>query len=99
MSGMCLLALVFLKETLTMDNPLLGQIQLFPYNFAPRGWLACEGQLLPISQYTALFSLLGTTFGGNGQVNFALPDLRGKAPGEGIAYYIALEGIYPSRDQ
>lgn len=82
-----------------MDNPFLGQIALFPYTFAPRGWLACEGQMLPISQYAALFSLLGTTFGGNGQVNFALPDLRGKAPGEGIAYYIALEGIYPSKDQ
>lgn len=82
-----------------MDTPFLGQIQLFPYNFAPRGWIACEGQLFPISQYTALFSLLGTNFGGDGRVNFALPDLRGKAPGDNLAYSIALEGIYPSRDQ
>src|SRR5271165_3262035 len=61
-------------------NPFLGQITLFPFNFAPVGWALCEGQLLPISQYTALFSLLGTYFGGNGISTFALPDLRGRAP-------------------
>ena len=60
-------------------QPFLGQITLFPYNFAPNGWALCEGQLLPISQYTALFSLLGTQFGGDGRTNFALPDLRGRA--------------------
>ena len=78
-------------------EPFLGQIELFAFNFAPQGWAACEGQLLPINQETALFSLLGTTFGGNGQTTFALPDLRGKAPRDGLAYYIALQGIYPSR--
>ena len=61
-------------------NPFIGQITLFPFNFAPKGWAMCEGQLLPISQYTALFSLLGTYYGGNGVSNFALPDLRGRAP-------------------
>ncbi len=61
-------------------DPFVGQITLFPYNFAPNGWALCEGQLLPISQHTALFSLLGTQFGGNGVSNFALPDLRGRAP-------------------
>ena len=59
-------------------TPFLGQITLFPYNFAPVGWAFCQGQLLPISQNTALFSLLGTQFGGNGTSNFALPDLRGR---------------------
>ena len=80
-----------------MDTPFMGQIQLFAFNFAPNGWSACEGQLLSISQNTALFSLLGTTFGGDGQNTFALPDLRGKAPVDGLAYYIAITGIFPSR--
>jgi microcystin-dependent protein len=61
-------------------DPLLGQIYLVPYNFAPRGFAFCAGQLLPIAQNSALFSLLGTTFGGNGQTTFALPDLRGRVP-------------------
>ncbi len=78
-------------------EPFIAQVQLFAFNFAPVGWSTCEGQLLPINQNTALFSLLGTTFGGDGQTTFALPDLRGKAPGDGLAYYIALQGIYPSR--
>ena len=78
-------------------EPFLGQIEHFAFNYAPPGWLACEGQLLSISQNDVLFALLGTTFGGDGRVNFALPDLRGKAPGDGLAYYIALQGIYPSR--
>lgn len=56
----------------------LGQIMWVPYNFAPKGWAACEGQLLGIAQNTALFSLLGTQFGGNGTTNFALPDMRGR---------------------
>ncbi len=81
-----------------MDNPFIGQISLFPYNFAPRGWAACTGQLLPISQNTALFSLLGTNFGGDGQTTFALPNLSGKAPADNLSYYIALEGVFPSRD-
>jgi microcystin-dependent protein len=56
----------------------IGQIQMFGFNFAPRGWAFCDGQLLPISQNTALFSLLGTTFGGDGRTTFGLPDLRGR---------------------
>ena len=79
-----------------MDS-FIGQIALFPYYFAPRGWMACEGQLLPINQNTALFSLLGTNFGGNGRTTFALPDLRDKAPLPNTGYYIALQGIYPPR--
>jgi len=60
-------------------DPLLGQIQPFGFNFAPRGWAKCDGQLLPIASNTALFSLLGTTFGGDGRTTFALPDLRGRS--------------------
>lgn len=59
-------------------EPFLGMIQAFGYNFSPRGWAFCQGQILQISQYSALFSLLGTTFGGNGQTTFGLPDLRGR---------------------
>ncbi len=60
-------------------DPFLGQIQPFGFNFAPRGWAKCDGQLLAISSYSALFSLLGTTFGGDGRTTFALPDLRGRS--------------------
>ena len=62
------------------SEPNIGEILLVPYNFAPHGWALCQGQLLSISQNTALFSLLGTTYGGDGRVNFALPDLRGRSP-------------------
>jgi microcystin-dependent protein len=73
-------------------EPFVGQITLFPFFFAPRGWALCEGQVLPISQNTALFSLLGTYYGGNGVSNFALPDLRGRVPvgqgqGPGLSNY------------
>ena len=61
-------------------DPFIGQIMLFAGNFAPRGWALCEGQLLAISQYQALFSLFGTIYGGDGRTTFALPDLRGRAP-------------------
>lgn len=61
-------------------EPILGEIKLFAGNFAPKGWYTCEGQTLSISQYTALFSLLGTTYGGDGQTTFKLPDLRGSFP-------------------
>lgn len=61
-----------------MSDPFLGEIRCFGFNFAPRGWAMCNGQLLPISQNTALFSLLGTQYGGNGQTTFALPDLQGR---------------------
>jgi microcystin-dependent protein len=63
-----------------MSDAFLGEIRMFAGNFAPRGWALCDGQLLSIAQNTALFSLLGTTYGGNGQTTFALPDLRGRAP-------------------
>lgn len=59
-----------------MSDPFVAEVRMFGFNFAPTGWAACDGQLLPISQNTALFSLLGTTYGGNGINNFALPDLR-----------------------
>jgi microcystin-dependent protein len=65
-------------------DPFIGQIQAYGFNFAPRGWAKCEGQLLAISQYNALFSLLGTQFGGDGRTTFGLPDLRGRvAMGQG----------------
>jgi microcystin-dependent protein len=73
-------------------EPLMGEIKLFAGNFAPNGWFSCEGQLLPISQYTALFSLLGTTYGGNGSNTFALPDLRGTVP----LGYASIGGTPPS---
>jgi microcystin-dependent protein len=61
-------------------DPFVAEIRIFPFNFAPAGWAFCDGQILPLSQNTALFSLLGTTYGGNGQSNFALPNLQGNAP-------------------
>ena len=61
-------------------DPFVAEIRIFPFNFAPKGWAFCDGQLLPLSQNTALFSLLGTTYGGDGKSNFALPDLQGRAP-------------------
>lgn len=63
-----------------MAEPFLSEIRMMSFSFAPRGWALCNGQLLPINQNQALFSLLGTTFGGDGRVNFALPDLRGRTP-------------------
>jgi microcystin-dependent protein len=63
-----------------MADPFVAEIRIFPFNFAPRGWAWCDGQLLPLSQNTALFSLLGTTYGGDGKSTFALPDLQGQAP-------------------
>ena len=63
-----------------MSNPFVAEVRIFTGNFAPKGWALCDGQLLPISQNTALFSLLGTTYGGDGKSNFALPNLQGCAP-------------------
>lgn len=63
-----------------MAEPFLSEIRLFSFQFAPKGWALCNGQVLPINQNQALFSLLGTTFGGNGQTNFALPDMQGRVP-------------------
>jgi microcystin-dependent protein len=63
-----------------MAQPYVGEIRIFAGNFAPAGWMFCEGQLLPISEYETLFNLIGTTYGGDGQSTFALPDLRGRLP-------------------
>ncbi|EAP99104.1 microcystin dependent protein MdpB [Janibacter sp. HTCC2649] len=75
-----------------MTDQFVAEIRIFPFNFAPTGWAMCNGQLMPISQNTALFSLLGTVYGGDGKVTFALPDLRGAAPmhpgqGPGLSFY------------
>lgn len=68
-------------------NPFIGQLALFPFGFAPKGWAPCNGQLLPINQNQALFSLLGTTYGGDGRITFALPNLQGRVPvGMGNGY-------------
>jgi microcystin-dependent protein len=63
-----------------MADPFIGEIRIFASNYAPLGWASCNGSLLPISQYEALYTLIGTTYGGDGQTTFALPDLRGRAP-------------------
>jgi microcystin-dependent protein len=78
-----------------MDEPLLGQLALVPYGFAPDGWATCKGQFIPIQQNTALFSLLGTKFGGDGKTTFALPTLED--PAENLHWIIALRGMYPTR--
>jgi microcystin-dependent protein len=75
-----------------MSDPFVAEIRIFPFNFAPTGWAFCNGQLMPISQNTALFSLLGTTYGGDGKSTFALPNLQGSAPlqpgqGPGLSLY------------
>lgn len=95
-----------------MLDPFVGEICQYPYNFSPENWLPCHGQLLPISQNPALFSLLGNNFGGDGKTTFAIPDLRPKDTNgnvislqvgelfEGKPYmesYIAVIGIYPTR--
>ena len=66
--------------TVASADPFIGEIKMFAGNFAPRNWAFCDGQLLPISQYSALFSILGTTYGGDGRTTFGLPDLRGRVP-------------------
>lgn len=76
-----------------MSQPYVGEIRLFGGNFAPAGWMFCNGQLLPISQYDTLFNLIGTTYGGDGQTTFALPDLRGRVPVHvGPGYSLAQSG-------
>lgn len=81
-------------------DPYIGQIQLFPYNFEPRGWVLCDGRTMQIMPNQALYSLIGTTFGGNGATEFKLPDLRNANPlatTNQMKYYIAVEGLYPMR--
>src|SRR5687767_6092496 len=75
-----------------MADPFVAEIRIFPFNFAPTGWAFCNGQLMPLSQNTALFSLLGTTYGGDGKSTFALPNLQGSAPmhpgqGQGLSLH------------
>ena len=77
-------------------DPFVAEIRIFPFNFAPKGWAFCDGQILPLSQNTALFSLLGTSYGGDGKSNFALPNLQGAAPvaqgqGPGLSQYFVGE--------
>lgn len=81
-----------------MTAPFVGEIKAFAFNFAPRNYMLCDGRLLPIAQYTALFSILGTTYGGNGTTNFGLPDLRGRVPvsvgnGAGLSPYVLGEMV------
>ena len=78
-----------------MSNPFLSEIRLFPFSFPPKGWAFCQGQLMAISQNTALFSLLGTIYGGNGTSTFALPDLRGRvtmSSGQGAGLSVRTQG-------
>jgi len=78
-----------------MSNYYVGEIRMVGFNFAPEGWMLCNGQLLPISQYDVLFNLLGTTYGGDGQSTFALPDLRGRTPvhtGGSLSYVLGQNG-------
>ncbi len=86
-------------------NQYLGEIQIFPYYFTPKGWRICDGTILSIQEYQLLFSLIGTTYGGDGRTMFQLPDLRYAAmyssgkyyDGPLCAYFIAMEGAYPSK--
>lgn len=80
-----------------MALPYIGEIRMFAGNFAPQGWMFCDGQLLPIAEYDALFTLIGTTYGGDGMATFALPDLRGRLPvhmgtGVGGSFWLAETG-------
>ena len=91
-SILCLLLCLSFSNTANAQEPTLGEISMFAGNFAPRGWAFCDGQLLAINSNQALFSLLGTTYGGDGRTTFALPDLRGRAPihaghGPGLSNY------------
>ena len=87
-----------------MGKPFMGEVRAFSFGFAPRDWGLCEGQLMAISEYTALFSLISNAYGGDGEKTFKLPDLRSKASkskdqGEiGLAFYICLKGRFPQRD-
>lgn len=78
-------------------DPILSQIQLFALDFAPVGWLICDGREVPIAQYMALFALLGNKYGGDGKASFALPDLRDKAPMPNMVYCLCVSGVFPQR--
>jgi microcystin-dependent protein len=88
-----------MKKSFAGPEPYLGEITIFGGSYAPRGFAFCEGQLLPITQYTALFSILGTRYGGDGRTTFALPNFKNAEKAlNGARYIIALEGMYPSRN-
>lgn len=78
-------------------DALIGQIQLFAFGYAPSGWMQCQGQTMQITQNTALYSLIGTAYGGDGRTTFCLPNLTGCEPNPNSRYYIAIQGLYPSR--
>ena len=81
-----------------MDNFYLGQIELYPYNFAPKNWTACQGQLLQIKEYLALYDLLGDRFGGDNVETFALPNLEDKSPIPGLTYcMLTIGGLFPEQ--
>jgi microcystin-dependent protein len=85
-----------------MTDPLIGEIRMFAGSYEPRGWAMCDGRLLSISRHSALFSVVGTAYGGDGMTTFALPDLRERVPsstheGPGPSFIIALEGNFPAR--
>lgn len=75
----------------------VGDIRLFPYTFTPKGWAECRGQEVPVVEYQELYSLIGTTYGGNGVTSFKLPNLVGTEPMPFMKYYISMNGIYPPR--
>lgn len=81
-------------------NLYIGQICLFPWDWAPRGWARCNGEVLSIAEYTALFALIGTEFGGDGKTTFALPKMPAikTADGGDVGYFINLEGVFPQRN-
>ncbi len=79
-------------------DPILAQIQLFPFGFEMIGWSTCKGQTLNVIQNQALFSLIGNQFGGDGRTTFMLPNLTNASPIPGMQYYIATQGIYPTRE-
>lgn len=81
-----------------MDSPFIGQIQLFAFNFAPVGWVLCNGQSLNINQNQALYSLIGNLYGPATTTSFVIPNLLGAAPLPNMNYYIATLGLYPPRD-
>lgn len=82
-----------------MMNTLIGTIRLFAFDGLPRGWLPCDGRLLSVEANSALFSLLGYKYGGDDRDKFALPQLEGKVPQEGLHYCIAVEGVYPALER
>ena len=77
---------------------IIGTITLFPYNYTPMGWALCNGQILSIAQYSAVFALVGTTYGGDGQTTFGIPNMQGLEPIPGMNYFFCLEGVFPQRD-